>query len=102
MERLARRALASLHRDGPQGRVRAFGSLREGNELGWLGGDPTLLAITLAACLRRATALGWATASLEVDDDDAPLWALADELGVSASETFVTWQRERNPAKGPN
>ena len=89
-------------RDGPQGRVRAFGSLRNGNELGWIGGAPTLIAPTLAACLRRATALGWTKATLEVDDDDAALWALADRLGVAPAQTFVTWQLERDPAKRPN
>ncbi|WP_375279992.1 hypothetical protein [Pseudooctadecabacter sp.] len=82
-------------RDGPQGRTRAFASLREGQELGWIGGDPALLPATLAACLRRATAMGWSKATVEVDDDDHVLWSLIQRLNLTAAQTYVTWHRER-------
>ncbi|MEL6960092.1 MAG: hypothetical protein AAGL89_14180 [Pseudomonadota bacterium] len=88
-------------RDGPQGRVLSFASLREGEELGWIGGRPDLLDQTLSACLRRAAALGWSKATLEVDDDDRPLWALASDL-PGPTRTFVTWHRERQPSSQPH
>lgn len=84
-------------RDGPQGRVRAFASLRRGQELGWIGGADHLPQ-TLAACLRRAATLGWVKLSVEVDDDDHALWGLIDGLGVAPSQEFVTWQLERAPS----
>lgn len=87
---------------GPQGRVRSFASLRDGSEIGWIGGDVTLLPQTLSACLRRAAAIGWPSALIEVDNDDTALWALIETLGVKAQQTFVTWQLERDPAKRPN
>ena len=89
-------------RDGPQGRVRGFASLRDDQELGWIGGAGDLVAHLLVACLRRATALGWTTATIEVDDDDRDLWALVKALEIAPQQTFVTWQRERDPAKRPN
>lgn len=89
-------------RDGPQGRVRGFASLRSDQELGWVGGGAALLPHLLTACLRRATALGWTTATIEVDDDDRDLWALITALNVPPQQTFVTWQRERDPARRPN
>ena len=89
-------------RDGPQGRVKTFASLRSDQEIGWIGGDADLLPHALAACLRRAMAIGWTHATLEVDDDDRALWALVDGLGVEPDQEFVTWHRERNPAKRPN
>lgn len=89
-------------RKGPQGRVRGFGSLRADQELGWIGGPADCLPHVLAACLRRATTLGWAKATLEVDDDDRALWALVDVLDVTPAQTFVTWQRERGAANRPN
>jgi len=89
-------------REGPQGRIRAFASLRTGDEIGWIGGVPDLIPLALGACLRRATALGWSRASLEVDDDDAPLWALLDGLGQPVTQTYVTWQLERAAAKRPS
>ncbi len=89
-------------REGPQGRVRGFASLRDNQELGWIGGGADLLPHLLAACLRRATALGWTSATVEVDDDDRDLWALITALGVPPQQTFVTWHRERDPARKPN
>lgn len=89
-------------RDGPQGRVRGFASLRTDQKLGWIGGGADLLPHLLEACLRRATALGWTSATIEVDDDDRELWALIAALGVAPHQTFVTWQRERDPARRPN
>ena len=89
-------------REGPQGRVRGFASLREGQELGWIGGPGEVLPDLLCACLRRATSLGWSKATLEVDDDDRALWALVTSLGVVPKQTYVTWQRERDPARKPN
>ncbi len=89
-------------RDGPQGRVRSFASLRDDQNLGWIGGTSDHLPYLLGACLRRATALGWTKATIEVDDDDRALWALVSALGVAPQHTFVTWQRERDPAKRPN
>jgi len=83
-------------RSGPQGRVRAFASLRDGQEIGWIGGGAALLPHVLGA------ALGWTTATVEVDDDDRALWALVSSLGVQPEQTFVTWQRERDPARRPN
>lgn len=89
-------------REGPQGRVRAFASLRDDQELGWIGGKVDLLPHLLGACLRRATAIGWTSAKIEVDDDDRALWALVASLGVAPQRTFVTWQLERDPARRPN
>lgn len=89
-------------RDGPQGGVRAFASLRDNHEIGWVGGSVDLLPLALGACLRRAAAQGWSKATIEVDDDDAALWALIDDLGVAPAQTYVTWQLERDPAKRPN
>ena len=89
-------------RDGPMGRVRAFASLREGQGLGWIGGAPDLLPAVLAACLRRATAIGWTYATLEVDDDDYGLWSLTDPMVEHTQMTFVTWQRERAGTVGPH
>lgn len=89
-------------RDGPQGRVRGFSSLRDGQELGWIGGASGLLPHLLAASLRRAVTIGWTKLSVEVDDDDRALWALIADLDVPVKQAFVTWQRERNPAKRPS
>jgi hypothetical protein len=89
-------------RDGPQGRVKTFASLRKDQEIGWIGGSDALLAQTVAACLRRAMAIGWSKATLEVQDDDRPLWDLTSALGLEPAQEFVTWHRERNPAKRPN
>lgn len=89
-------------RDGPMGRVRAFASLREGQGIGWIGGRPDLLRHALSACLRRATAIGWTHAILEVDDDDHALWALTDPFGDHTQATFVTWLRERNATPLPH
>jgi len=88
-------------RDGPQGRVRAFASLRKDQDIGWIGGAAHLPA-TLAACLRRAATLGWAKAGLEVDDDDHVLWSLIDRLGVAPTQEFVTWQLERAVSSAGN
>jgi len=87
---------------GPQGRVRSFASLRKESQIGWIGGAQELLAQTLATCLRRATAIGWIKATIEVDDDDVALWGLIEALGVAPDQTYVTWQLERDPAKRPN
>lgn len=89
-------------REGPQGRVMAFASLRKEHELGWIGGAPELLPCVLGACLRRAAAIGWSIATAEVDNDDTPLWDLIEALGVAPSRTYVTWHRERDPARRPN
>jgi len=89
-------------RAGPQGRVRGFASLRDNQELGWLGGTTDALPHVLAACLRRATTLGWVKATLEVDDDNRDLWALTGALDVQPTQTYVTWQRERDAARRPN
>ncbi|SLN54148.1 hypothetical protein [Pseudooctadecabacter jejudonensis] len=83
-------------RDGPQGRTRAFASLRDDQDIGWIGGAPPLIPYALSACLRRAISIGWTHATLEVDDDDHPLWALAEQLGHPPTDTFVTWQKERS------
>jgi len=86
-------------RDGPQGRTRAFGSLRKSDEggqnIGWIGGAPDLLPQTLHACLRRATAIGWTSATIEVDDDDHALWSLMQTLDIAPLETYVTWHKDR-------
>ncbi|WP_296417004.1 hypothetical protein [Pseudooctadecabacter sp.] len=89
-------------RNGPQGRTHAFASLRTGQELGWIGGDPALLPATLATCLRRATAIGWTKATVEVDDDDHALWSLIGRLNIPPAQTYVTWHRERFTDAAPH
>lgn len=77
----------------------AFASLRDGCEIGWLDTvapdeDLDVLALVVAASLRRATAAGWTTATLEVDDAHQALWSVASRLAYSQVQTFVAWQRD--------
>lgn len=89
-------------RNGPQGGIRAFASLRDGQKLGWIGGGAEMLPHVLSACLRRATALGWSKATFEVDDDDRDLWTFMQQLNITPQQVFVTWQKERSAARRPN
>ncbi len=76
--------------------IAGFASLRPEQELGWI--DVTApymsdLKAVLAATLRRATAAGWGSAALEVDDEHDRLWALTSAFEDCPHEVFIMWQR---------
>ncbi len=81
------------YRDGS---LVGFGSLRPDQELGWIdvtNGSVSDLKAVLAATLRRATAAGWGSAALEVDDEHDALWAIATAFDACPREDFIMWQR---------
>ena len=91
-------------REGPQGRILGFSSLREESQLGWIAtvpGQTHLLPALMGASLRRAMALGWSSAEIEVDDEDRALWSLIERLPEGENQSrWVTWHLERF-AEGP-
>ncbi|MBS1300994.1 hypothetical protein [Loktanella sp. SALINAS62] len=84
----------SLFVTDAKGALAGFGSLRTGQELGWL--DSTdyrsqQVPAILGAVLRRAAASGWTSATCEVDDDHRALWDCLRDAPDGAR--YVTLQR---------
>lgn len=76
--------------------IAGFASLRPEQEIGWIDvTTPSMsdLKAVLAATLRRATAAGWGSAALEVDDEHDRLWALTSAFEDCPREEFIMWQR---------
>lgn len=90
--------IAGLFVRNTQGALCGFASLRRDYQMGWIGvsrsGDTHMVPALLATCLRHGAALGWSTASLEVDDDDPALWRTVDAI-TDPYRTYLTWVWDR-------